>query len=1277
MIESKRKRLSIASLLMALLIMFNTALPTGVAYAAETSADLKNFVTDVVFDGIVQDGDGNYIVNTNTEYGIALTFAETEDWQFDNDAELEYPIPQGLIVADLTKNFDIAITDTEGTATLAGNTFRVESNKIYVKFNSTDAAVFDRLKAAANVKFKLEIKGKIDQTATELVFSDTITKKFKFETPKGLEIEKTAVHDKDNREVDYTVTVRSLGANTNVVIIDDNVGTALTLDTDKGITVTSDKRTLQPADYSIEYAVDKFAVTGLSLVDQEVLTITYSAKVDYNALKGTGSEDETKNIATVKSDENPEPKKAEHIAKVDMFGIEKKSGRPQKVSEGSTKYYVTWTATINEDYLMKTGGVPIEDYISRGDNIVEFTSYEGISGIRVEVTKQDGSTETRDIPWTDSSIKLKYRGNNPSNPIIGWTYTPPEADGNASYKIFSRTIVDTAGILGDTHMNNLLRVGKRVTTPNLVISNTGQGPKPTKEAVSYNSQEIVWKITIPIRPEGYDDRVRLIDDMPYVIVDQIKKEYHIDTFVDLTIEGLLEGESYTINNRNKPGEQYHGPDIEFFRNTGKTIKGLLPNPTGRYRNIVVTIHTKVNQEWLDKAHEAGYATTTGAIDPVHKNSASFRIGETGQVGMTARVTPKKQGMEKIYTGREKATIEGVSYPVFKYKVEISVPQDGEPIKDGEIIADAFDTTYLKYYSGTAKVGGKHSASDPLNDTGGVVDVTDTADGMSMKLTTLPKDGSGKAYSIYVVEYSLIVKDKDALERLNRAATGQDVSLENTAKWNGLESKKVATYRYEPIVDKTLTDKPSSSNGYIATFRIALNEEGQDLIPNTDTYVAKDVLSKNLRLLPNTIRVVEGGYVLDYDYAQGTNTVEFRGIPDKQSVVIEYQAEVLGKGENVPFSNTVTVGSYEKKIEETVSFSASGGGSASNPSITIVKTDKDKDENNDIKYLEGVEFQLFYKRVGVSDATPVTDKNGKEVKFTTGTDGKVLIIGDQAALGWALWADGRTYLLKETKTPTGYKPLAEPIEFVLAENPSNTTEYKITGAEINITNERPKTSITVTKVWNGVTGTKPTVSFELYRKIDGGNFEKVPVSEAPIKVLSDGNTQAAWANLYANDLNGKPYQFEVREVGATNGSITLDGSTYSVAVTKNTADAFTVTNTKSPSTPPATPPSGGGGGGGTTPKPPTPSTEIPPGTVPLDPGGSGGTGGGGASDESIGDNSTPRAGIDGKQRIAGAPKTGLERDSLLGDAIFTATTYTAGLLLMALFVQSEGIRRRRG
>ncbi|RRC90916.1 Cna B-type domain-containing protein, partial [Erysipelotrichaceae bacterium OH741_COT-311] len=426
--------------------------------------------------------------------------------------------------------------------------------------------------------------------------------------------------------------------------------------------------------------------------------------------------------------------------------------------------------------------------------------------------------------------------------------------------------------------------------------------------------------------------------------------------------------------------------------------------------------------------------------------------------------------------------------------------------------------------------------------GGNATVEATAEGIKININDFPKN-AGKLYPFYKIEYSLIVKDEAALNALNAIAINEPEGhvLTNTASWNGLQSESVdAKYTHYPYVDKKLELNPSSANDYIAEFSIVVNKYATDLMPNSNVLSITDTLSDNLRFIPESV-VYDPAVNATYNYEN--NVLTFNDLPDNQKITIKYKAKVLGKG-IVKFTNTAKFSNFESKIVNNVNITYTGTGTGSNPSITLYKVD----DIDNTKPIQGAVFQLFYVNdVGVDVA--VKDKNDRNVTFTTGADGKVLIVGDSVNLGWALWSDGRTYKLKEIARPSWYLEKGEYVTFKFKDIPLTPEEYSVVGETLLVKNSRVKTTVTATKTWvNGPIGDHGQVSMELTRS--SVTVPKEVVNVAP-DITGTGPYTYTWNNLPKTDTQGNDYIYEVEEQGVVNGIYTAaSGNSYTVTQVGN-------------------------------------------------------------------------------------------------------------------------------
>ena len=1080
---------------------------------SSTSTDLSDFLTDVIINA-PQDENGNYIINPNSTYEMTLKFSENEAVQFDDEGVLIYNFPEGIIISDIGPTaFSLTVIDENGTAIVYDNIFEVVDGQLRIRFNQDDPN-FERLKAMSNVNFSITISSSFDQTVGEIVFNEDIVKDFVYEETSDLTIQKSVVYDEESNTAYYELQISSEGLNENVIIEDWLTGTALIFNQDVVVESNINGTLDVTPDYS---SVDNgFQVTIPQMVNGEVLTLRYSAAVDNTKISYNGSVEQTNNTARVTSDQVPDGKEASanFAGQVTFHRITKTAvGEPVEIGDGL--YEQTWTILVNEDHKLPMGGTYIYDWILT--NSRPFMQFAG-DGITVNVTFEDGTTETRVVPWSDLFLYTD------SNGTIGWRYLAPETDGNASYEITCTTLIDTSGALGDLTLVNGAQVYGSYEEGQVTIGQIGESHFDIqKEAVGTTSTESEWRITVTIPGSGLPE-MHIVDDCPKLV-------YEGETYIDypqedsFEVEGLMEGESWNVSFSND-GRSF---TVTFYtsetQNNANT--GLLPTPDGQPRDIVVRYKTSVNQEWLELASNDGYASSTLYK---HRNYTCAWSGSYRTPTVDASVVPILPDLVKDFIEQSEVEIDGVTYPVFRYSLTLL-----GPVEDGIVIQDSFPTEYLKLYeaAGIQIRGWSNSTSANGN---GTVSAVDTQDGIEIIVSSFPKQNDGSFYSYYMISYSLIPKDQEALNALNAAAAASQngTDLENTARWDVLESSSTANYTYFPYVDKELLTRPTAENGYVAEFQIIINKYAEDLDPTSDVLAIQDVLSANLRFIPDSLTISPANDSIIVQHDDETNTLTFTEVPDETTFVITYQARVLGSG-NVTYSNTVKFGSFEMTVEEIAVVDSSGGGTGSNPSITIVKRDAEALSNT----LSGATFQLFYMENG--NRIPVQDSNGQNVTFTTGADGRVLIVGNLQNLGWTLWA-GRTYCLIELTPPTGYELNEEPVYFILTEHPSSQIEFDITGDQLSVKDEPTKVSVPVMKNWVGPVGADAVI---VHLFANGNDTGKT------ITLTADGNWTGSFENLRKYDDEGNEIQYSVEEDLVDNYAPRYDGSAE---------DGYTITNT---------------------------------------------------------------------------------------------------------------------
>ena len=318
----------------------------------------------------------------------------------------------------------------------------------------------------------------------------------------------------------------------------------------------------------------------------------------------------------------------------------------------------------------------------------------------------------------------------------------------------------------------------------------------------------------------------------------------------------------------------------------------------------------------------------------------------------------------------------------------------------------------------------------------------------MKKEKLPKSPSGEFYSSYYLEYSLIPTSKAELDKINLDPNG--LKLSNKAEWGPVVTKPVETeYNYDPLT-KNVTEAPTLSNGYKATFEVTVNPSGVRLPNAGDTIQLTDDMT-NLRLLPETLKMTPAEYDYQPMLKDGVLTMT---VPNEQKVVITYQARVLGENV-VNYSNKVSLAGNESSVSGSVAVRLSTGGQAPNPGITLQKHDSRSLSSE----LAGAEFQLY--RIKNDVAEPMIGKLTEEqaepgpLVFTTDEHGRVTIKGNEDKLGWALLLSDSTdtyeYELRETKAPAGYKPLTEPIRFTIKQMVTENNEF-FDGEVVHVAND---------------------------------------------------------------------------------------------------------------------------------------------------------------------------------------------------------------------------------
>ena len=1004
---------------------------------AESSADLSNFVTSVTLNGA--EWNDNTTILPDTDYEIELTFKENpEGMQFNTAGELEYTLPDALLNSWLAsaQEFDLNIDGH----TVTGNKARLskDGRTLIVKLNNNDP----NLTGSGDVHFWIKIGAKFDanKNGQEIKFGASTNKTLHIDNSSSVSINKThSDYDSNKNELTYTVEVTSKGANQKVQVTDALSGEILKFKEIKSI--TSNKRDnlsqdVTPSGNGFQYAVG-------DMVHDEVVTITYTAEVDYSKIpaNGTVSVDNKKNTASVIVDGEKKEEKTDTYDKDinNKISISKSMTGATENGVVTDPSNIPWKLVVNESKRASMSGKNITDTID--SNSQAYMHYTG-SGITIQVS----TGEVRTIPWSNLNLAKDSNGN-----IISWSYTAPESDGNVSYEISYATAADNSSFYDKTDLKNNASVdggGSGSATAPVGPNEGNKGAAIAKQGkLSADHKKITWTITVTVPVNGIPNAT-LVDSLPC-------SDPYLDAYdgEGITVKYLDADETHT-DTLSQDGKTI---TIAFsYRDTDGTIKKGLKG-TGEKRTLEITYSTNVDSEWAqtDEAWRYGHTNTaklTGpnitASDTVHVTKTS--LSKSGQCNGTVKIG-------------------NIDYPKFDFTLTFK----GD-VKDGDVITDTFPTEYFKVYeeprwdgSTPYRIAGGHQYHQG-NETGGVVSVKGTETGAQFTVSSYPRNENGEYYAYYKLTYTLIPKDENALKELQKLALADPnhtYKLHNEASWGGAANQVDVDYTCKPL---TKSDAFEYSTNKVH-FTIKANEAGLKL-NGGESLTLTDTMSTTLRYDASSLVVKADGEDITQKVVPNENngTLTITGIPDEKVIEITYDARVLGSGQ-VTYSNRAELTGCGDgiNISKTVTLNGSAGGGGSRLGIKIRKY-KAGDQSSK---LAGAVFQL-YKRDDNGNGVPVTDKNDNIVTCTTNDDGNAELQTDMDKNGWAFVKD-RTYYLVEITAPEGYQLDSTPIEFKFVDSPSASNEY-YSGDTIYVANEEKNEGhlvITKTINANGVAADK--------------------------------------------------------------------------------------------------------------------------------------------------------------------------------------------------------------
>ena len=747
----------------------------------ESSSDLSNFVTSAILNGA--EWNDNTTILPDTDYRIKLTFEENpEGMQFNTAGELKYTLPDALLNSWLAsaKEFDLNIDGH----TVTGNTARLseDGRTLIVKLNNNDP----NLTGSGDVHFWIEIGAKFDanKNGQEIKFGASTNKTLHIDNNSSVSVNKThSDYDSNKNELTYTVEVTSKGANQNVQVTDALSGEILKFKEIKSI--TSNKRDnlsqdVTPSKNGFQYAIG-------DMVHDEVVTITYTAEVDYSKIpaNGTVSVDNKKNTASVIVDGEKKEEKTDTYDKDinNKISISKSMTGATENGVVTDPSNIPWKLVVNESKRASMSGKTITDTID--PNSQAYMHYTG-SGITIKVS----TGEVRSIPWSKLNLATDSNGN-----IISWSYTAPESDGNVSYEISYATAADNASFYDKTDLKNNASVdggGSGSATAPVGPNEGNKGAAIAKKGkLNSDRTKISWTITVTVPANGIPNAT-LVDSLPW-------SDPYLDAYdgEDITVKYLDADETHT----DTLSQDRKTITIEFsYRDTDGTIKKGLKG-TGEKRTLEISYSTNVNQDWVDAAEGPNGSWRYG-----HTNTAKL-TGPNITASDTVHVT--KTSLSKSGQCNGTVNIGGVDYPKFDFTLTFK----GD-VKDGDEVTDTFPTEYFKVYeerrwdgSTPYRIAGGHQYHQG-DETGGVVSVKGTETGAQFTVSSYPKNENGEYYTYYKLTYTLIPKDENALKELQKLALADPnhtYKLHNEASWGGAANQVDVDYTCKPLTKSDAFD----------------------------------------------------------------------------------------------------------------------------------------------------------------------------------------------------------------------------------------------------------------------------------------------------------------------------------------------------------------------------------------------------------------------------------------------------------------------------------------
>ena len=1032
---------------------------TGTSSTHSNSSDLRDFVDDVKIEG-AKTKDGALVLYPGEKYTFQLTFSESLERQMEPDGEgkLTYKFPSQVLPTEMADGtFTIDVREGGKSYSVEGNTFTVQGDTLTVTINKASPN-YNSLCSAGDVSFKLEMQGKIAENSTgnEIDFGNDQKLPVTYPDKATVSTTKTGSYDKATGEVTYTVTVSSEGTAKNVKVTDTITGSALTY--------VSDSLSISPAetDGALNSSDNNgFVYTIPEVKNGQTVTLTYRAKVDYNALgdSKTFTDAQTGNTVTAEPENgNGTPSASTDLKDQQISTVAEKTGSADGTITNN-KQTTNWTLTINKEAHQTVGGKLITDTLVGGGQAKTHYSGDGVT-----IKKYDSSNNLVDTitkPWSDLGV---------TDASTGFNFKLPDDKAPYRYEITYTTESDVSNVWDNAEgLTNKANVdGTEVEKIVSVGPTPGESFKVEKHhTMDYEKKLVNWTVTVTVPDTGFDSESLLVLD-DWLPDTWSNNCWFTDSYVNGSLKVQLNGTDVSSDAYRLTYNGEAGTGIQRNINLTFTDKNLSIYTAGSGRKLTLTYQTTPGEGW------PGNVSHTNTVTAKNKNisrtaSDSYQFVEptlTKDIPNDKGYTYNSDTKKHLFSFR--ILLQGVHEDTItiheKFNKELFVINEDPNNKYQTIQAGAADTPWEATNNAYPQEGTTHIGAD--------VTVTYTDDGADITLKNLSKKkGSGAYYNYYAICYYLAVKDNDAWAKLQQQAVNDPehkIRVENTARWENLTKSAINTaYTVAPITKKRTQD-PSQANNNTATFEIVVNPDqltlnGGDPITVTDALEITSTTGRGV-ILPDSVKIqLEPAADNDAttrafsdDYTSMTLTV-----PDSRKATITYQVKFYSEQETISYENSVgTSGSFTvSESGKDLHLYQSSGGTATKYAFTLVKRNTEKTE-----YLPGATFRLDQKGKD-GKYSPVISDDNSFVTFITDHKGKASIESDDSNK-WALHG-GVSYCLVETQPPAGYKACA-PIYFTIVTEKMNSipSDGVYNGETFNVYDERENVKtypVTITKV----------------------------------------------------------------------------------------------------------------------------------------------------------------------------------------------------------------------